>query len=184
VIVQEKEICYDGFTRQSLSKFVTVITSMSEEKKDVIRRYGFGSLLLFDKCFVPKKFSKWLASYVECKSGDLIRGKIISLIAESINLVLGIPVGGTPFTSNYFNDRSTVLSKIDKSSLLRVSFFVEKLKADDMSDELVLICFLVVALHCFRCPNSNIVPSFRYLGVFEDIENTRSYDWSGFMLCW
>jgi hypothetical protein len=158
---------------------------MSEEKKDVIRRYGFGSLLLFDKCFVPKKFSKWLAYYVECKSGDLlIRGKIISLTAKSVNFVLGIPVGGTSFPSNYFNGRSTVLLKIDKSSLPRVFFFVEKLKANDMSDELVLIYFLAVALHCFRCSNSNIVPSPRYLGVFEDIENIRSYDWSGFVLRW
>jgi hypothetical protein len=95
------------------------------------------------------------------------------LTAKSVNLVLGIPVGGTPFSSNYFNGRSTVLSKIDKSSLPRVSFFVEKLQADAMSDELVLICFLVVALHYFRCHNSNI--------VFEDIENIRSYDWSGFV---
>ena len=45
---------------------------MSEDRKDVVRRYGFGSLVLFDKCFVPKNFSKWLASLVESKSDDLI----------------------------------------------------------------------------------------------------------------
>jgi hypothetical protein len=28
------------------------------------------------------------------------------------------------------------------------------------------------------------VPSPRYLGVFEDIQNIRSYDWSGFVLRW
>jgi hypothetical protein len=134
---------------------------------------------------VPKKFSKWLASHVECKSGDLlIRGKVISLTAETVNLVIGIPVGGTPFPSNYSNGRSIVLSKIDKSSLPQISFFAEKLNAVDVTDEQVLICFLVVALHCFLCPNSNIVPSPRYLGVFEDIQNIRSYDWSGFVLRW
>jgi hypothetical protein len=78
-----------------------------KKKKDVIRSYGFGSLLLFDKCFVPKKFSKWLTSHVECKSGDLlIRGKVISLTAKTVNLVIGIPVGGTPFPSKYSNGRS------------------------------------------------------------------------------
>jgi hypothetical protein len=141
---------------------------MSEKKKDVIRSYGFGSLLLFHKCFVPKKFSKWLASHVECKSGDLlICGKVISLTAETVNLVIGIPVGGTPFPSNYSNGRSIVLSKIDKSSLPQISFFAEKLNAVYVTDEQVLICFLVVALHCFLCPNSNIVPSPRYLGVLK-----------------
>lgn len=158
---------------------------MSEDRKDVIRRYGFGSLLLFDKCFVPKKFSKWLASLVEVKSGDLIvQGKVISLTARSVNEVLGIPVGGIPFPSNYSAGRDYVLSKIGKSSLPQVSFFASKLKAVDLSDEELIICFLVVALHCFLCPNSNIVPSPRYLGVFEDIERLQDYDWSGFVLRW
>ena len=158
---------------------------MSEAKKDVIRRYGFGSLLLFDKCFVPKKFSKWLASLVESKSGDLIvHGKVISLTAKSVNLVLGIPVGGTPFPSNYVVGRAIVLSKIDKTSLSQVSFFADKLAADDLTDEVVLICFLVVALHCFLCSNSNLIPSPRYLGVFEDLEHISSFDWSGFVLRW
>jgi len=158
---------------------------MFEDQKDVVRRYGFGSLLLFDKCFVPKKFSKWLASLVESKSGDLIvQGKVISLIAQSVNHVLGIPVGGTHFPSNYSAGREYVLSKIGKTTLPQVSFFVSKLKADDLSDEELLICFLVVALHCFLYPNSNIVPSPRYLGVFEDIEHINSYDWSGIVLRW
>ena len=158
---------------------------MSEAKKDVIRRYGFGSLLLFDKCFVPKKFSKWLASLVESKSGDLIvHGKVTSLTAKSMNLVLGIPVGGTPFPSNYAAARALILSKIDKTSLPQVSFFADKLAADDLTDEVVLICFLVMALHCFLCPNSNLVPNPCYLGVFEDLEHISSFDWSGFVLRW
>ena len=77
-----------------------------------------------------------------------------------------------------------VLSKIDKTSLPQVSFFADKLTADDLTDEVVLICFLVVALHCFLCPNSNRVPSPRYLGVFEDLEHISSFDWSGFILRW
>ena len=137
---------------------------MSEAKKDVIRRYGFGSLLLFDKCFVPKKFSKWLASLVESKSGDLVvHGKVTSLTSKFMNLVLGIPVGGTPFPSNYAAARALILSKIDKTSLPQVSFFAEKLADDDLTDEVVLIYFLVVDLHCFLCPNSNLVSSLATL---------------------
>ena len=134
---------------------------------------------------MPKKFSKWLASLVESKSGDLIvHGKVISLTSKFMNLVLGIPVGGTPFPSNYAAGRAIVLSKIDKTSLPHVSFFAEKLAADDLTDEVVLIYFLVVALHCFLCPNSNLVPSPRYLGVFEHLEHISSFDWSGFVFRW
>ena len=168
-----------------MSKFASVIGFMSEEKKAIVRRYGFGSLLLFDKCFFPKKFSKWLASHVEVKSGDLIvNGKVISLTADSVNLVLGIPLGGTSFPSNYSAGKATVLSKIGKTSLPQISFFVDKLRAESLSEEEVIVCFLVFALHCFLYPNSNLVPSPRYLGVFEDIEHLRSYDWSGFVLRW
>lgn len=152
---------------------------------DVIRIYGFGSLLLFDKCFIPNKFAKWLASHVESKSGDLIvNGKVIPLTAECVNLVLGIPLGGKPFPCDYSVGKAIVLSQFNKTSLPQVSFFVEKLKAVDLTDEKVLICFFIVALHFFLCPNSNIVPSPRYLCVFEDNENIKSYDWSGFVLRW
>lgn len=168
-----------------MTKFAGVIDSLSEDKKSVIRRYGFGSLLLFDKCFVPKSFSKWLASLVEFKSGDLIiHGKVISLTPKSVNHVLGIPVGGTPFPTNYSIGKSAVLSKLNKNSLPQVSFFANKLSDPDLSDEEVVMCFLIVALHCFLCPNSNIVPSPRYLGVFQDLENISSFDWSAFVLRW
>ena len=66
----------------------------------------------------------------------------------------------------------------------QVSSFAHKLAVDDLTDEIVLICFLVVALHCFLCPNSNLVPSPRYLGVFEHLEHISSFDWSGFVFRW
>ena len=42
-----------GFSRFSVSTFSNVIKSLSTERQDVIRKYGFGSLLLFDECSVP-----------------------------------------------------------------------------------------------------------------------------------
>ena len=110
-------------------------------------------------------------------SRDLIvHEEVISLTTKSMNLVLGIPVGGTPFPSNYVVGRAIVLSKIDKTSLPQVSFFADKLAANDLTDEVVLICFLVMALHCFLCPNSNLVPNPCYLGVCEDLEHISSFD--------
>jgi hypothetical protein len=53
-----------------------------------------------------------------------------------------------------------------------------------MSDEDVFVCFLVVALSSFLCSNTNLVPSVKYLGVFEDIENAKDYDWCGLVLSW
>lgn len=175
----------DGSSRQSITLFSGVIGSLGEDKKDIIRKSGFGSLLLFDKCFVPKSFSKWLASLVEVKAGDLIiHDKVIPLTPKFVNLVLGIPVGGIPFPAKYSTGKSIVLSKFNKSCLPQVSFFADKLSVVGLPDDEVVMCFLIVALQCFLCPNSNIVPSPRYLGVFEDLPNIHSYDWSGFVLRW
>jgi hypothetical protein len=66
-----------------------------------------------------------------------------------------------------------------------VSFFANKIiKQEEMSDEDVFVCFLVVALSSFLCSNTNLVSSVKYLGVFEDIENAKEYDWCGLVLSW
>ena len=91
----------EGFTRFSATAFMNVISSLSPEKKAIIASYGFGSLLLFDKCFVPNSFGKWVAHLVDSKSGDIIHnGKVISLAEESVNLVLDLPIGTRPFPSD------------------------------------------------------------------------------------
>jgi hypothetical protein len=58
------------------------------------------------------------------------------------------------------------------------------IKQEEMSDEDVFVCFLVVALSSFLCSNTNLVPSVKYLGVFEDTENAKDYDWCGLVLSW
>jgi hypothetical protein len=66
-----------------------------------------------------------------------------------------------------------------------VSFFANKIiKLEEMFDEDVFVCFLVVALSSFLCSNTNLVPSVKYLDVFEDIDNAKDYDWSGLVLSW
>ncbi|TVU16244.1 hypothetical protein EJB05_39796, partial [Eragrostis curvula] len=70
----------DAFTRFSVTTMSKLITNMSSRYKKVISDSGFGSLLEFDKCYVPKKFVKWVASLVDTKSGDIIYdGKVLFL---------------------------------------------------------------------------------------------------------
>ena len=53
-----------------------------------------------------------------------------------------------------------------------------------MSDEEVLICFILVAMHSFLCANSSVTPSYKYFGIFEDLHNAKQYDWCGYILDW
>lgn len=118
----------DGFTRFSPTSFMNVISALSPKKKVVIESYGFGSLLLFNKCFVPNEFATWVARLVDSKSGDIIRdGKVISLTAESVNLVLDLPLGSISFSSDPSAGKDVVLSKFGKDRIPPVCFFADKL---------------------------------------------------------
>uniref|UniRef100_A0A0A9EYD7 Aminotransferase-like plant mobile domain-containing protein n=1 Tax=Arundo donax TaxID=35708 RepID=A0A0A9EYD7_ARUDO len=53
-----------------------------------------------------------------------------------------------------------------------------------MCDEDVIICFVMVAMNSFLCLNSALVPSTKYFGIFDDINNLKEFDWSAFVLQW
>ncbi|CAL4942344.1 unnamed protein product [Urochloa decumbens] len=177
----------ETFSRFSVTSFSKVVRAVSGSKRAVIESYGFGSLLSFDKCFVPWKFAKWIAQQVDYKSGDLlIAGKVISLTPASVSSVLGLPLGGFPFPIDINAGKSIILQTFNKQSLPSVMFFVEKLteELDSLSDEQIFISFLLVALNTFLCPNSSQIPSQKYLGIFADISIAKEFDWCGYILSW
>ncbi|CAL4888192.1 unnamed protein product [Urochloa decumbens] len=176
----------DVSTRFSASKFSSVIDSLTPANKMVIEKYGFGSLLMFDKCFVPNHFAKWVARLVNPRSANIVfNGKVVSLTKESVNVVLGLPTSQNPFPTDYSTGKSIVLSKFNKQSIPSVNFFAKKImEHDPLSDEDLIICFLLVALNTFLCPNSSLTPCCKYFAVFEDINNARDLDWCGYILEW
>ncbi|XP_039805184.1 uncharacterized protein LOC120669513 [Panicum virgatum] len=177
----------DVFTRFSVKAFSSVIEALTPDEKIVIERYGFGALLHFDKCFVPNNFAKWVANLVDYKSGDIVLdGKVISLTKESVHSVLGLPIGGSAFPSDTVSGKSTVLEKIGKSSMPSVTFFVNKLTKNKeiLPDEDFFICFMLVALNTFLCPNSSVSPSPIHFGIFADVERAKEFDWSAYVLNW
>ncbi|CAO1947058.1 unnamed protein product [Urochloa humidicola] len=177
----------ETFSRFSVTCFSKVVSIVSATRSNVIEFQGFGSLLSFDKCYVPWKFAKWVAQQVDYKSGDIIiGGKVISLTAQSVHLVLGLPLGGRPFPRDYTAGKANILQRFNLQAIPPVMFFVDKLtnEIDTLSDEDVFISFLLVALSTFLCPNASRFPSLKHLGIFSDVNNARQFDWSGYILSW
>ncbi|CAN6335720.1 unnamed protein product [Urochloa humidicola] len=177
----------ETFSRFSVTTFSKVVSALSGSKRELIESYGFGSLLDFDKCFVPVKFAKWIAQQVDYKSGDIIiGGKVISLTPESVHQVLGLPLGGHSFPTDISDGKAHILEKFNKQTVPSVMFFVEKLtlELDSMSDEDIFISFLLVALNTFLCPNASQTPCQKHLGIFADINHAKDFDWSGYVLSW
>jgi len=174
------------FTRFSVTSFSSVLESLSADDRKVIDKYGLGSLLLFDKFFVPNKFINRVAQLVNYRSADIVfDGKIISLTKESVHLVLGLSIGATPFPSDSSSGKAIVLSMFEKQSTAAVSFFANKITSHEIkSDEELVTCFALVALTSFLCTNTSNVPCYRYFGIFENIDNLKEFDWCGYILDW
>jgi len=67
------------FTRFSVSSFSSILDALTPENREVIENSGLGSLLLFQKCYVPNKFVKWVAELVNYRSADIVvDGKLYS----------------------------------------------------------------------------------------------------------
>ncbi|CAL4911134.1 unnamed protein product [Urochloa decumbens] len=176
----------DAFTRGSMSGFSSVIDALTPDNRKIIKDYGFGSLLHFDKCTIPDSFAKWLAGITNYRSGDIIlNDKVISLTKETVNLVLGLPLNEKPFPRNSSSGISVVLDKFNKKSVPSVSFFANKLlQHEPLCDDDVFICFIIVAMNNFLCPTHCDRPCIKYFGIFEDIKNVKELDWCGYVLEW
>lgn len=107
-----------AFTRFSVNGFAKLLSNLTVRQREIIESYGFGSLLLFDKCYVPNNFSKWVARAVNHKSGDIvIDGKIISLTK---NLFSGYLV--CLLVEDHFQKISRMRDIFYWTSSIRISF--------------------------------------------------------------
>lgn len=141
---------------------------------------------MFDDAYVPNKFSSWIANHVDVKSSQIVlKDKVIAINKECVHHILGLPIGGMEFPTDCDAGKSFILSKFGKSALPSVRFFGDMfIRKETLSDDEVITSFLIVAMACFLCPNSSLVPSTKYLTVFENVDELRSYDWSKFVYEW
>ncbi|KAL6646678.1 hypothetical protein ACP70R_015755 [Stipagrostis hirtigluma subsp. patula] len=174
-----------GFTRFSVKYFSEVLGSLTDDQKAVIQRFGFGCLLNFQKCAVPKRFVKWVARKVDVRSHDIVQnGKIISFSKDFVHWVLDLPIGGDEIHSDSDSGRSFLLSEFGKTAMPPISFFGNMLKDKNLSDEKTFICFMIVALASFLCPTANIHPSSKYFDLFRDLDKVKDHDRSKYVFDW
>ncbi|XP_044379930.1 uncharacterized protein [Triticum aestivum] len=175
------------FTRYSGKFFSGVVAGMCPRYQNVIQTYGMGYLLNFVRTEVPLRLVKWLASRFDVPSSEFqFERKFIPMTKYDIHNILDLPVDGEPLVSDPESGRDFILSHFNVSSIPPVSFFANKLKSTEveLSDEDIFICFMIVALSSFLCPNSSLSPSPKYLHIFRDCSSLCNYDLSGYVYEW
>ncbi|VAI04979.1 unnamed protein product [Triticum turgidum subsp. durum] len=175
------------FTRYSGKLFSGVVAGMCPRYQNVIQTYGMGCLLNFVRTEVPLRLVKWLASRFDVPSSEFqFERKFIPMTKYDIHDILDLPVDGEPLVSDPESGRDFILSHFNVSSIPPVSFFASKLKSTEveLSDEDISICFMIVALSSFLCPNSSLSPSPKYLHIFRDCSSVCNYDLSGYVYEW
>ncbi|CAL4993095.1 unnamed protein product [Urochloa decumbens] len=173
-------------SRISSAYFSDVIDSLSQKKRDVIHSYGFGSLLLFDKCKIPEKFSRWVLDHVHTSKSEIVLGnKSIHISPQIVNDILGIPIGGKTISkADPESGKLGFLSSMKLTTLPSARSCGDKLLEDNISDDELVRNFLVVALVTFLCPNSRSVPSTEYLEPLVNVKEAKEWDWSKFVHYW
>jgi len=175
-----------GFSRVSAKYFSEVIEALTPDQRKVISDYGFGSLLMYEKCVVPTKFINWLAHQIDVRTSEIVvNGKFIHFNKVSVHKVLGAPIGGDLFIVDCEAGEAFVLSKFNLTKLPPVSFFGDKIKNNEsLPDDDMFICFMMVALSCFLCPDPSVYPSTKYMIALKDLSRFQNIDWSLYIYEW
>uniref|UniRef100_A0A0E0M5J2 Ubiquitin-like protease family profile domain-containing protein n=1 Tax=Oryza punctata TaxID=4537 RepID=A0A0E0M5J2_ORYPU len=135
-------------------------------------------------------------SYDEISKEELLRSLKLKLNKKKVSVDCNLKRKRSETTEVDFKNQldsafleiyrdNKILDTFGLFSLPTVKFFGDKLMRDEsMSDDQVLISFMMVSLNCFICPNSSLQPSTKYLSAFADLTSIEKLDWSNLVFEW
>ncbi|XP_047060547.1 uncharacterized protein LOC124667270 isoform X3 [Lolium rigidum] len=173
------EIGRDSFISYSIKYYWEVLKCLTDHRKEVIRKFGFGCLLLFEKSEIPSPFVRWLASCVDPVSSQIIvdDSKIIPISKSSVHFVTGLPNSGFVPLPNCEGGVKFLLSLFHLSELPHITFFGNKLKSKEvLSDKEIFVCFMVVAFKCLLFPTCDEFPNTDFLLILDEPDATKGFD--------
>ena len=172
-----------AFSRYGSKYFLHVVKKLTHEQRGIIQKFGFGCLLLFDCVNLPSDFCRWVADCVDPVCSQItICGKPFGICKEMFHIVLGLPIGGLQVPFNCDEALAFILSLFKLSELPHITFFGNKISSSDPLCELeVFVCFLLVAISCFLCPDVSHPVNIKYLHILKDPASVKGYDFSQFV---
>lgn len=186
--VEEVEECIPrASSRCNVGYFYEVIRSFShsEEKKQLVMDAGFGCLLFFDGCTVPRNFAQYIADNTNVDGEYIsIHSKEITLSVAAVHEVLGIPLGKYNIPLDDTNGKAEFLALFGHTDMPTIKFFGDLIISGAVDGDQFVRCFMVVALATFLCPTSSTEPSTKYLGCLIDVGRIKDLEWCTLVHDW
>jgi len=185
-------------SRSSIKQLFDVLSSLDENKKQLVRSIGFGGLLMFPALRqINRRFSVWSMSKVDPLSQTLVidSEKKLPFNKEDVERVFGIPSSGNSVFALGAPSKK-VINKVadmylpgrakDKRSVKAAQDVVERLYLEGMSasdENAFRVAFVVYIMSTLLSPGSkHDYVSFDYWNALADPSEINSFDWSKYVI--
>ena len=111
------------FSRCSPSRVYSVVSQLNDERKEIVRKMGFGSLLGMNKCNLCRNLIQWLLEKFDPTDGSLqLRSSKFILDSQIFGKIMGVVDGGEDIGDLIMEDsckrvtgERILLSKVEKT---------------------------------------------------------------------
>ncbi|CAN6174110.1 unnamed protein product [Urochloa humidicola] len=174
--------------RASPSRIVKLYKHLSDSQCKMIEDVHFGGLLKISCATIPADYANWLL--VDCfdaETSQLVlpgRGRI-SLTADSVNKILGLPSNGAEV--KYELDVEAINFMHEKYDLHqgiapKIEAIVKRIKGNKEADGDFLRSFLMLAVSTFLCPPTSLGISARCYPSLVDLTRVKDLNWAQFVV--
>jgi hypothetical protein len=159
------------------------LSTLPEQKKIIIRKLGFGSILGFSCFSNVDVIFEWLISQFDTSSGTLsLEDRFtFTLSSHSAHMILGFPAGPKAVVRTQSVEHPDFIFNIVKTKFPTVEHLCYLLSTDLDEDSFTVI-FMMLLLTAFIDPNASGIPNPAYYANLEDISSIPNLDWCKFTL--
>ncbi|KAL8262459.1 hypothetical protein R6Q59_023808 [Mikania micrantha] len=174
-------------TRSSPKQLYTTIKSLNKRQRGLVRSMGFGKLLSFNVSGIPSKLGHYVVDNLDTSRMVIKTSKgDIKVDKESVNALLGLPLGGIDISAlTEANECTKLFSKWRRRyGRRRISpgELVSNISIDKYEDDIVFkLDFLVLFLTTVDCWRNGLC---KYALIERlDLElDLKDYDWCGYVV--
>ncbi|KAD6795553.1 hypothetical protein E3N88_06449 [Mikania micrantha] len=188
VVTSDKRKKWFGIvTRSSPKQFYTAIKSLNKRQRDLVRSMGFGKLLSFNVSGIPSKLGHYVVDNLDTSRMVIKTSKgDVKVDKESVNALLGLPLGGIDISAlTEANESTKLFSKWRRrygKRRISPAELVSNISIDKYEDDLVFkLDFLVLFLTTIDCWKNGLC---KYALIERlDLEvDLKDYDWCGYVV--